>query len=378
MKLAHFSQEWREIGSPQHVFTDRQTAALFPHQYTGPMRREKAIELIRSSPLAEFGEMLVNYLSPSARIIVRDEPEVSSNRLSASFFGGLPLLPKNAAWPTWDKSDHLKAEIASLEKRLEAYARRTRDQPETIPGIREIRSTGFRNSIRKKREELSLGKIPLAFLGQFSLREVCAIAPLPGWPREGILAFFYDASQIWGYDPLDRGHCRVLFYPEEERLTPAEFPTTPSTDAHLPRRSLEFRCEWTLPTYLELNNGDLVVWKMDEYSDLLARLSSDGEAEGGRFHRVGGYPQEIQGDMRLECQLVTNGLYCGDQSGYQDPRRAELEKGASDWQLLAQFDSDEAQLGWMWGDVGRVYFWARRQEIEAGDFTNCWAILQCG
>jgi len=134
------------------------------------MRREKAIELIRSSPLAEFGEMLVNYLSPSARIIVRDEPEVSSNRLSASFFGGLPLLPKNAAWPTWDKSDHLKAEIASLEKRLEAYARRTRDQPETIPGIREIRSTGFRNSIRKKREELSLGKIPLAFLGQLSLR----------------------------------------------------------------------------------------------------------------------------------------------------------------------------------------------------------------
>lgn len=341
------------------------------------MQRDEAIELIRSSPLAEFGEILGNYLSPSARIIVRGGPEGSSDRLSASFFGGLPLLPKNSAWPTWEKSEHLKAEIASLETRLEAYARRAQDQPERIPGIRERRLTGFRNSISKKREELSLGEIPLAFLGQLSLREVTAIAPLPGWPRKGVLAFFYDASQIWGYDPLDRCHCRVLFYPEEERLTPTEFPTTLSADAHFPSRSLEFRCEWTLPTYLELNNGDLVVWKMNEYSDLLAKLNSGGEAQARLVHRVGGYPQEIQGDMRLKCQLVTNGLYCGDRSGYQDPRRAELEKGASDWQLLAQFDSDEAQLGWMWGDVGRVYFWARRQEIEATDFTNCWAILQC-
>jgi uncharacterized protein YwqG len=82
--------------------------------------------------------------------------------------------------------------------------------------------------------------------------------------------------------------------------------------------------------------------------------------------------------MRLECQLVTHGIYCGDPSGYRDPLRAELEKGASDWQLLVQFDSDETRLGWMWGDLGRVYFWARQQGIEAMDFTNCWAILQCG
>ncbi len=342
------------------------------------MQREEAIELIRSSPLAEFHEVLVNYLLPSVRITVRDEPGGSGDSLSASFFGGRPLLPVNTVWPAWDKGDHLKAEIASLEKRLDAYARRTQDQPERIPGIRERRLTGFRDSISNKREQLSLGKTPLAFLGQLSLREVSGVAPLPGWPREGVLAFFYDDSQIWGYDPLDRGHCRVLFYPEEIRLNPVDFPTTLSAAAHFPRRSLQFRCEWTLPTYLELKSGDLVLWKMDEYSDLITKLNSGSGAEGELVHRVGGYPQEVQGDMRLECQLVTNGLYCGDQSGYQDPRRAELEKGASDWQLLAQFDSDEAKLGWMWGDVGRVYFWARRQEIEATDYTNCWAILQCG
>jgi uncharacterized protein YwqG len=41
-----------------------------------------------------------------------------------------------------------------------------------------------------------------------------------------------------------------------------------------------------------------------------------------------------------------------------------------------QFDSEES-LDWKWGSEGRVYFMARRQDIEAGDFSNCWAILQC-
>lgn len=33
-------------------------------------------------------------------------------------------------------------------------------------------------------------------------------------------------------------------------------------------------------------------------------------------HRIGGDPDVIQGDMYLECQLVTNGLYCDDSTGY--------------------------------------------------------------
>ena len=80
--------------------------------------------------------------------------------------------------------------------------------------------------------------------------------------------------------------------------------------------------------------------------------------------------------MRLECQLVTNGLYCGDQTGYKDPRRIELEKTASDWQLLLQVDSDD-RMKWMWGDVGRIYFWARKQDIQIGNFGDVWTVFQC-
>ncbi|HEY2466764.1 MAG TPA: YwqG family protein [Terracidiphilus sp.] len=341
------------------------------------MQREEAIELIRASAVAEYWGTLINYLSPSARIILGEDAEHDSHGQLTSHFGGQPRLPENATWPYWDKREYLEVEIASLEKRIIAYTARTKDQPETIPGIRERRLTGFRNSIAKKREELALRQIPLAFLGQLSLREISAVAPLPGWPREGVLAFFYDAAdQIWGFDPLDRGHCCILYYPQDVSLVAAEFPKGLTEDARFQRRSLHFAREWTLPPRLVLDNGEFALWKTSEYRDLLKRLNSD--AIGETVHRVGGNPQEIQGEMQLKCQLVTHGIYCGDPNGYKDPRRVELERGALDWQLVAQFDSDETRLGWMWGDVGRVYFWARRQDIEAADFSNSWAILQCG
>lgn len=81
--------------------------------------------------------------------------------------------------------------------------------------------------------------------------------------------------------------------------------------------------------------------------------------------------------MRLECQLVTHGLYCGDSSGYQDPRARELESGAVDWRLLFQLDSDPDGLGVDWGDVGRLYFWIREQDLATSRFDATWTVLQC-
>lgn len=54
-----------------------------------------------------------------------------------------------------------------------------------------------------------------------------------------------------------------------------------------------------------------------------------------------------------------------------------MEKGAEDWQLLLQIDSDEENLGAMWGDCGRVYFWIRQQDLQKRDFSNVWLVLQC-
>jgi uncharacterized protein YwqG len=322
------------------------------------MNRLSAVDAIRQSRLAKYAEALIALLEPSARIVVGDEPE-ASGRSGRSHFGGLPSLPEGAAWPRWDKHDLLAAQIARAEESFKQNPR----------------ATLWRDMAAKLRKELSAGKQPLSFLCQLSLPELHAAAPLPGWPAEGSLAFFYDTSQEWGFDPLSRGHCRVLYFAGREQLVPQQAPADLADDALFPERHFTFSPEWTLPDSLMLEDNCHTIFT-DEFRELFERLMP-ASLDGQPIHRCGGHPQAIQGEMRLECQLVSNGIYCGDQAGYQDPRRKLLEPGAADWQLLLQIDSDPERLGWLWGDNGRVYFWSRRQDLSQLSFEHAWAILQC-
>ncbi|MEK5232324.1 DUF1963 domain-containing protein [Lysinibacillus sp. FSL K6-0232] len=56
--------------------------------------------------------------------------------------------------------------------------------------------------------------------------------------------------------------------------------------------------------------------------------------------------------------------------------RKELEAGATDWQLLLQFDSAK-DLGYMWGDRDRLYFGIREEDCRQQRFEKIWIILQC-
>jgi uncharacterized protein YwqG len=315
-------------------------------------------ETIRRSCLALHAETLIALLSPSARIVVDQEASGARGPLG-SHFGGLPLLPKDAAWPRWDKHDLLVAKIARAEETF-------RKNP---------RATGWRDIAASLRNELSQSDQPLAFLCHLSLSELHTAAPLPGWPAKGNLAFFYDPAQEWGFDPLDHGHCRVLCFPEHEELIRREPPSDLHEDVRFAEFPITFAPEWTLPDRVVLGDECQTIFD-GEYAELFEQLMPHS-LDGQPVHRCGGNPQEIQGNMRLECQLVTHGLYCGDSSGYEDPRRELLEPGAADWELLLQMDSDADRLGWMWGDSGRVYFWLRRQDLATLDFENTWAILQC-
>lgn len=323
------------------------------------MDKKEAMDVITSSNLSGQADLLIEHLLPSARLVVHEGGPGSVEDSVASYLGGLPSLPGHAAWPTWDRHDFLSGQIARLEAKFKANPR----------------ATGLRDIALSMRQDLASGPLPLPFLGQVSLQELDAAAPLPGWPRDGLLLFFCETS-AWGFDPLARGHCRVVFIRGHQEIAPRAFPKDLPDGARFTQCRVSFERQWTLPTVITLNGADLSIWDNDDYGDLCQCLMS-GLNEDEPIHRCGGHPQEIQGDMRLECQLVTNGIYCGDPSGYQDLRVPLLEKGAADWQLLLQVDSDEKRLGWMWGDAGRVYFWARRQDIESTDFDSSWAILQC-
>ena len=231
------------------------------------------------------------------------------------------------------------------------------------------RAIGLRDIAAQMRKDMPAGPTPLMFLGQLNLAEFVLEIGLPALPSRGLLSFFYDPGCAWGFDPLERGHCRVLFVPESESLTRREPPNERTLPPTFPERPLTFRREWTLPDRPPKD------WDQDEYRSLKEQLLD--QSCGDPIHRVGGHPEEVQNPMQLECQLVTNGLYCGDSSGYHDPRVKALATGARDWHLILQIDSDEKQLDWMWGDAGRVYFWNRHQDIANSEFDGSWAILQC-
>jgi uncharacterized protein YwqG len=322
------------------------------------MDKEQAVDQIRGSHLAQHADILLKYLLPSARLIVQEAPEIADEDRTTSHLGGLPSLPRGAAWPVWDKRDYLNGQIAHWEAQFRANPR----------------ATGLRDVVSRMRQELLRGPVPLLFLAQLSLREIHAAAPLPGWPSEGTLLFFYEPSG-WGFDPRERGHHRILFFGPQEELASVPFPQHLPEEARFPQRKVGFVREWTLPHRIKSDSLDLSFWGNEDYQELCQQLMGVS-SEKEPIHRCGGHPQEIQGEMRLECQLVTNDICCGDSSGYSDPRRAILESGAADWDLVLQVDSDD-EMGWMWGDVGRIYFWARRQDIEAAHFDASWGVLQC-
>ncbi|MGA3081903.1 MAG: YwqG family protein [Terracidiphilus sp.] len=343
-----------------------------PAPSLGISDREEAVEAIRNSAFSAQPNTVATALRPSARLFIcnKDGSErVGGARLTVSRFGGKPVLPENLAWPTWNKSAHIQEEIDGLERIYECARKKAGDSSEEL-------KKNYQDKIAEMRKEMLAGETPLAFLGQLSLREIRAVAPLPGWPKEGILAFFYAPEQAWGGSPQDRGHCRILFFPEDAPLRRLDYPELLGEEGRYRERALTARCEWTLEKYLKSKSDGTQFWKKQEYLELLEKLNADGGNAVGPVHRCGGYAQEIQKKLRVQCQLVTNGLNYGDPGVLKDPRVPELDKGVMDWQLVMQFDS-EMSLNWEWGSAGRVYFMARRQDIEAGDFSNCWAVLQC-
>ena len=207
----------------------------------------------------------------------------------------------------------------------------------------------------------------LAFLARLSLPEVQAALAIDWLPATGALLFFYDIEeQPWGFDPKDRGSWAVVPAPDVPAAEPG--------DGAVPFRYLAFRRIATLPSAERdsIQALKLSAAEWDAYHELIE------EAFAGKpCHQVSGFPNPVQGDgMELDSQLASNGLYCGDASGYNDARASALAPGAAEWRLLFQLSTDD-DLDLMWGDCGTLYFWVRQDEARRGEFGNIWLVLQC-
>ncbi|WP_240491457.1 YwqG family protein [Pirellula sp. SH-Sr6A] len=218
---------------------------------------------------------------------------------------------------------------------------------------------------------------PLSYIAQLQLEEVpFGMIDLPLPPR-GSLLFFYDSEQrTWGFDPQDRGSALVFFTElPPDKLIRTKAPTDTPEMGLFDCCRIEFEPSMNLPDAWSIHyQPELSDSERDKLFEYFAAYHSKSI---GPNHRIGGHADCVQTPMELECQLVTHGLYCGNSTGYEEPRRASLEETAKDWKLLLQIDSDDA-ASMMWGDVGTIYFWILEGDLRDSKFEHAWLILQCG
>jgi uncharacterized protein YwqG len=211
---------------------------------------------------------------------------------------------------------------------------------------------------------------PLSFIAQINLSAVHPFDKDSLLPDRGIIYFFYSAEQeAWGFDPKDNDKFKVYYSTETDNLTRHEFPSDLPDYSRFNECKLDIKTTVGLPSWEnEFVQKNLTEKEIDQYLNL---------PQDYAINKMLGYANNIQSEMELECQLVTNGLYCGDASGYNDPKAKGLEKGTKDWILLLQIDSEDEKTGMMWGDVGRLYFWIKKEDLKNKDFNKAWMILQC-
>jgi uncharacterized protein YwqG len=223
-------------------------------------------------------------------------------------------------------------------------------------------------------------KRPLAFIGQLRLSDVAPRDAEGALPKSGMLYFFYDVAEMpWGFDPKDAGSARVLFHPVETGLTRMAAPGGLSQEARFEPTPVAAEPSASLPAFesMEIESLSLTRPERDAYWELHDAFV--GRESGGPRHQLLGHPDPVQGDMRLECQLASHGIYCGDTKSRQTDKAKALTPGAKDWRLLFQVDTDDGEggPGWVWGDLGRVYWWIRSEDLSKREFGRTWLVLQC-
>ncbi|MEO8953504.1 MAG: YwqG family protein [Ktedonobacteraceae bacterium] len=215
--------------------------------------------------------------------------------------------------------------------------------------------------------------LPQSFIAQLRLADVHPYDINHQLPQSGMLWFFYDAQQqTYGADPADRGGWRVFYVQSEQpSLQRAAAPATLPAESRFQPCALSFVSEITLSQQpkLEIPDCDWTEDEQKKYEDLLATFPSAAD-HAAIHHRLLGNPDTIQDDMHLQCQLVSHGVTDTD-----DPRAAELSKGALEWQLLLQVDSDE-HAGMQWGNTGMLYYWIQAADLQAPRFDTTWLVLQ--
>lgn len=202
---------------------------------------------------------------------------------------------------------------------------------------------------------------PLGFLAQINCREAARFDAQKLLPSKGMLYFFYDlAEQPWGDSTEELADAVVLYAPDDTGLTQAGLPAGLDEDEGiLPTVALGFGEELTLEDH---SRETLAAMGLDEaqinaYFELYDERSVETSNSESPKHRLLGLPDQVQNPMPPDCVALRGGTN-------------------DDWRLLLQLDSDET-LDTLWGDMGRLYFWIRADDLKRAHFAETCTFLQC-
>ena len=252
-------------------------------------------------------------------------------------FGGVPDVPADFVWPTYDGTSYNDDEVKSR---------------------------------------------PLSFLAQFNCAELATLDTEGLLPKTGVLSFFYEMESMrWGFDPKDAGCARVFWFEDTSALAPAQVPEDLAGDFRFPMLKIAMESG---PAFIDgqdfriLHEGE-IDW--EAMGDILDEL---GIEDPENCSKLLGWPNLIQGSMMLECEFASRGYYLGNPEGWakvpQNEREEKMQTSLEDWRLLFQLDtveSAEDNFELMFGDCGRLYFCIRKEDLLARRFDRIWLTLQC-
>ncbi len=267
---------------------------------------------------------------------------------------------------------------------------------------------------------------PLAFVAQLDLAAIPKIAGLDS-PRSGALYFFHRflrparaTRERIGRNPVtgaviriparkaaksqvakisDRRNFRVLYSAERlAKLLLHGFPNELEDGYRYEGIRLEAgTAELSMPFPNDPALGPLRLKhkEQEQYLGFVRQLMESREtisdrAEGGTGeHAVGGYPNYIQHDPRLRSELIATGLYPRIEGRGRNPATGEsiiskedeplLEKAEAameDWQSLFLVDSEQS-ADIVWGDMGRLYYLIRKEDLRKRAFEKVWMEFDC-
>ena len=203
---------------------------------------------------------------------------------------------------------------------------------------------------------------PLGFLAQISLAQIAPLDTQDLLPRTGLLLFFigYDEEQGAYAHAGRQGSWRVLWF-EAVDLERTEAARQSSWGA----ASIEAGAAWSFPAEVAPDFDFADYAEEEQWLDYLDEIHLG--------HHALGYADAIQELPSIECETARRGLHLGSWEASRE--QAAIERGAEDWHLLLQVNSDD-EFNASWGDWGRLFFMMRGQDLARQDFSQAGFCLQ--